>query len=127
MPTPIWVVDLRGGKLIFERAAEFRAHIGTLKPGQYELTLRKRVNRRGSAANRYFHGVVLAIMAEAWGWDKDDLKYELRRKFLQGDDITKPPRSTADLDSAEFARFVDDCRRLAAEGGIAIPDPNSAE
>lgn len=125
MPTPIWGTEWNGEKLIFDRPAEFKAYMGARRKGRYGLVVKEHRERRGSAANRYYFGVVVPIIADDLGWDHDDFHYEMRRKFLP--DGEGPPRSSADLDTAEFARFIDDVRRLGAEHGVAVPDPGEIE
>lgn len=130
MPTPIWSVELVGGKLVFDAPAQFKAWIqGQCKPGRYRLILQRETVRRGSGANRYYHGVCIKLLADHLGHDCEDLHYEMRRKFLviDPDATVIQTRSTAELDRAEFARYVDDVRRFAATMGCSIPDPNEVE
>lgn len=127
MPTPIFGCEIRDGVMYLDRRAEFDAWLKTRRNGRYDLTVKQHRERRTNPQNRWYRGAVLPILAEALGWECEDLHYELRRKFLQEDDHTKPPRHTADLDTAEMTRFIDSVRRLAAECGVSIPDPNEVE
>jgi hypothetical protein len=113
--------------MLLDDRAGFDAWLKTRKNGRYDFTVKEHRDKRTSPQNRYYRGVVLPIFAESQGWDKEDLHYELRKHFLAGDDHTRPPRHTADLNTAEMSRFVDDVRRLAASYGVSIPDPNGAE
>lgn len=130
--TPIWQVEKRADstKLLFDRAADFAAFYGALKPGQYELTLRKHVNRRSTSANAYYWACVVPILAEFIGCDHQEAHEALKRKFLTIDPDAVIPitRSTAELDSTQFAWYVDSVRRFAAEFfGCAIPGPGEVE
>jgi hypothetical protein len=124
---PVFGCDIRDGLMYIDDRAKFDAWLKTRRSGRYGFTIKEHRERRTSPQNRYYRGVVLPIFAEAHGWDTEDLHYELRRKFLQVEDHTHPPRHTADLNTAEMTRFIDDVRRLAAECGVAIPDPNEIE
>jgi hypothetical protein len=127
MPTPIWSCGIRDGQLFLDRREEFDAWIKARRNGRYDLVVKEHRDKRTTPQNRYYRGVVLPIFAECAGWDTEDLHYELRKHFLPGADHTRPPRHTADLDTAEMTRFIDDVRRLAASYGYYIPDPNEAE
>jgi hypothetical protein len=125
--TPIFRAEIRDGALFLDDRAAFDTWLKSRRNGRYDLTVKQHRERRTSPQNRWYRGCVLPMLAEALGWDTEDLHYELRRKFLQTEDHTKPPRHTADLDTAEMTRFIDDVRRIAAECGVVIPDPNGVE
>jgi hypothetical protein len=81
-------------------------------------------------ANKYYWGVVVALIAEHVGDEPESVHEDLARKFLTVDPDAPLPkrRSTAELDSAEFARYVDECRRFAATFlGVVIPGPGEVE
>lgn len=106
-----------------------------LLSGPVVLTLRKFREQRSSSQNRYLHGVVIPILADHPGYDDhQELKHELKRKFLLDPDrplhdagLLKT-RSTADLNTAEMTEFIESVRRFAAvEFGCVIPNPGELE
>lgn len=98
---------------------------------EIELVIRKRRNQRSSQANRYYHGVVVKLLAEYCGYEHDDMHEALAMKFLRIDDcpITGVPRRkrTPATNTAEFADYIDRCIRFAAELGVVIPDSSRSE
>ena len=127
---PVWHGRVEGGKLILDEQAAFKAHFRHFEGGEVSLVVKKWRKQRSSGQSRYFHGVVVKMIAEAAGMDMSEAKEALKHHFLAIDyEDGKLPRvpSTADLDTAQMTKFIEDCRRLGAEMyGIDIPDPNSA-
>jgi hypothetical protein len=129
IPVFVGTVDARGS-LDFAPAVRglMRAHLLRLKPGTpIEVTLKRWRNKRSSQANRYYFGVVIPLIAEHCGYDKQEMHELLAMRFLriEDDPITGAPRrtSTPETDSQEFADYVDHCIQFAAELGIEIPEP----
>ena len=106
-------------------------HLGSLKGKRVEITVKPWRNRRSDRASRYYFGVVVPLIAEYCGYDKQEMHELLAMRFLriEDDPITGAPRRkhTPDTDSAEFAGYVDNCIRLGTELGIYIPQPGEAE
>lgn len=106
-------------------------HLASLEGRAVYVAVSRLQTPRSMKANRYYWGVVVKTLADFCGYDPDDMHEALAMKFLRIDDcpITGVPRRkhTPDTDTAEFARYVDDCIRLAAELGVVIPDPQHAE
>ena len=131
LPTPLFRGRVEQGKICLERREDFAAHIASLDGKPIELTLKREVKRRGPAQNRYYWGVVIKTMADAWGWIGEDLHYELRRKFLAVDPDAETPfvmaRSTSDLSTVEFNEYVEKVLQFAAEMGVFVPSPGEAE
>lgn len=105
--------------------------IGAHAGHEVSLTVARWRDQRSSPQNRYYHGVVVAMLAEFCGYDRDDMHEALAMKFLRIEDcpVTGVPRRrrTPDCDTKDFADYVDACVRLAAESGVVIPDPNQVE
>ena len=74
---------------------------------------------RSDPENRYFHGVILPILAEYTGYTIDEMKGVVKFKFNI--------KSTADLTTVEFEKFCSDIRAWASRDlGCYIPEPNEA-
>lgn len=98
-----------------------------LRGAPVELTIRRFRNKRSDQANRFYWGVVVPLIAEHCGYEKDELHELLAMRFLRIDDdpITGSPRRkhTPATDSKEFGEYVDSCIRFATELGVYIPQP----
>jgi hypothetical protein len=96
-----------------------------------EVIIRKRRSKRSDRANRYYFGVVVKLMAEHCGYEPDEMHEALAFRFLriEDDPITGSPRRkrTPKTNTAEFADYVDQCIRFAAELGVYVPQPGKVE
>lgn len=83
--------------------------------------------KRSSAANRYYWGVCLAIMAKHLGYTSEELHEGLKAKFRGREDITTGlviARSTR-TNSAEFWDYIAQVREWSHQFlGVYIPEPN---
>ena len=118
---------LARGLLVLDRPRDYAAHVRSLAGSFVELTLRKQRTKRSSQANRFYWGQVVTPLGEQLGYDRQEMHEVLAMHFLRIEDcpITGAPRRkrTPATDTAEFARYVDDCIRLAAEHGVVVEDP----
>jgi len=93
-----------------------------------EVTIKLHRPQRSSQANRYYWGVVIPLIAEHCGYEKDEMHELLAMRFLriEDDPVTGSPRRkhTPETDTTEFADYVDACMRFGAELGVYIPAPN---
>lgn len=84
--------------------------------------------QRSAKASAYYWAVVVPLIAEHCGYEKDEMHEALAMRFLRIEDcpITGVPRRkrTPDTDSKEFSEYLDSCIRLAGEMGVYIPEPN---
>jgi hypothetical protein len=118
------------GKLHVSDREMFVRHLLTLAGKEIDLTVKRHRAQRGSQANRYYYGVVVATLADCLGYERDELHEALAHRFLSTtgpDDPLPRRRSTADLNTAEMAEYIDQCKRLASELGCYIPEPGEAE
>ena len=117
------------GKLLLCDPDGFKAYFKSRFEGKaIQLTIEAQRRNRSDEANRYYRGVVVKIMAAECGYEPDEMHEALKARFLrapEGEEINGLPRirSTATLDTREFAEYVDRCIRLAAEMSIEIPEP----
>lgn len=125
-------------QLLLDDKAAFRRTLTKLTGKRVELVLRLPRKRRSSQQNRYYFGVVLAMLAECVGEDFDTREEReafheaVAMKFLRIADhpVTKAPRRlrTPNMDTGEFSRYVERIRRWAAEDfGLDIPDPRHVD
>ena len=125
-PVRVFYGRIERGKPILEAPEDFGRLKQSLEGHDIEIILRKRRKDRSTPQNRYYWGCVIRTLSEFTGHSPEEVHESLKHKFLieHGDEQLPRVKSTASLDTAEFARYVDDCIRLAAEFGCIIPDPN---
>jgi len=131
MPTPKFFGRVDGGAIEIRDKTEFMKYLRGLDGKEVEVVVRRLRSQRSSQANRFYWGVVIALMAEEFGYDKQEMHEVLAMRFLRIEDcpITGSPRRkrTPDCDTKEFAEYVDACIRLATEHGVYIPAPGEVE
>jgi hypothetical protein len=102
-------------------------HLSGLAGKPVAVTVKVWRNQRSSQANRYYFGVVIPLLSEATGYERDEMHELLAMRFLriEDDKITGSPRRkrTPQTDTKEFAEYVDRCIRFAAELGVYVPAP----
>lgn len=122
---------LEGGLLVLNRPRDYGRYLRSLRGQFVEVVVRRQRSQRSARANRYYFGVVVALLAEHCGYEKQEMHEVLAFRFLRIEDcpITGAPRRThtPDTDTAEFSAYVDSCIRLAAELGVIIPAPGECE
>jgi hypothetical protein len=118
---------LPGGLLVLEKPKDYNRAVRALAGKHVELTIKKRRTKRTDPQNRFYFGVVVKLLAEHCGYERDEMHEALAMRFLRIEDcpITGAPRRkrTPKTDTQEFAQYLDSCIRLAAEQGVVIPDP----
>lgn len=118
----------QAGKLVLDDRLHLQRHIRSLAGERVTLTVERYHPQRTNRQSRYYFGVVVKLLAEHCGYDDlDEMHETLAMKFLRIDDcpITGVPRRkrTPKTNTKEFAEYLDQCIRLAAELGVVIPEP----
>lgn len=127
--TPVFRGSVQNGKLHLGDRDAFDRHAATLEGKSVTLTLKQYRKTRSNPQNAYFHGVILPMIADASGHTAAEVKDALKVKFLTtyASDGFPIVKRTRDLDTKQFAEFVDNCRLFALDYyGVNIPDPNGA-
>ncbi|MBR2691824.1 MAG: hypothetical protein IKE42_28550 [Aquamicrobium sp.] len=94
-----------------------------------EVTIKPFKRNRSKAANAYYWGVVLAILADHTGHTAEELHELFKLKFLRreavtvlGEGLLMHPTTTS-LKVDEFTEYLEQIRILAAEKlGCSLPD-----
>lgn len=117
---------VRQGKPILDNRAGFLRMLGLLEGKRIEISIQKLRKKRSLPQNNWYFGVLIPLMAEHLGVHADDVHRDLKRHFLavRIDENFARVRSTTELSTDEFSRFMEDCQRLAAEYGVDVPMPN---
>ena len=132
VPTPIFVgVVTDQGRFVPDHRAAFARHVRRFAGDEVAVTVRKHRHSRTLAQNRYYWGVVIALIAEHCGYEPDEMHECLAMRFLriEDDPITGAPRRkrTPKCNTQEFGEYLESCIRFAAELGVVIPNPNHVE
>jgi len=96
------------------------------------VTIRKIEHKqmRSIVQNNYYWGVVLKILAEEIGYDRDEMHDALKYKFLRYENVQGLPTvlSTTQLKTHEMEEYLQRIRRWAAvDMGIVIPKPREVD
>lgn len=104
-----------------------------------EITIEKQKNKRSNEQNRYYWGVVIALTKKAIEdingepIGQTDVHDLLRSRLLYHESLNektalKVPKTTTELSTIEFEKYMDDCRNWAKEYlNIDVPEPNEFE
>ena len=121
------------GWLRLDRERDHRAYLHRLKGQRVEVVVRKVRTQRSQQQNKYLHGVVLPLLAEAFGNDvheHDALHYALLAECFGTYEVLGrqvPKRTSSQLSVAEFQEYLDWLIRFGAEHGVIVPLPNEVE
>ena len=123
---------------VIKRVSETLRFFQLGKPVNVKLTIAR--PERTPPQLRYLWGVVIPLLAEHGGYEREDVHEYLcgshwgwREKRLPGGRSEQVPIRTtttdADgnrdvIDGEEFWRYVEFCQRIGARAGVVIPDPD---
>ncbi len=119
------------GKLSLDSPGAFQATVARLEGKQIALRLTKHHHSRSLSQNAYYWGVVIPLLAESCGYEDEEMHDALKHRFLRDRANEKGGlvlvKSSAALNTRDFTEYIEQCRRLGAEMGVAIPDPGGLE
>lgn len=123
-------ISENGEKVDFEDIVAWKQAKLNHKGQRVYFTIEKVKKHRSDNQNRYSHGIVFPMIAEAMGCEmeeaKDALKWQYLRKQLDCGAWTVRP--TSSLSTVEFEDFLSKCRMLASQMfDLYIPLPNEVE
>jgi len=128
---------LTKGKLHVRAWSKLAQAIRRWRDGEYTITIARKHAHRSQRANKYYWGVVIALLSEHTGIDPDDLHLYLKARFLpkklavcDGNgsivDECVLGGSTSQLNVVEFYDYVQRIKQWALESlGVEIPEPDS--
>ena len=120
MRAPIFRGTIKDGKIVLDNRDRFRDYLPHFEGKRIEMIVRERRPWRSEEQNRYYHGVIVAMLSEHLGYEKVEMHDILKQQFHIN--------STADLKTREFQEFCESVRMWAAkEFNMAIPDPNQVD
>lgn len=121
----------KDGNIKFERWNDLSSWIRSLDGKRLEIVVKEYKPKRSNEQNRYYHGVIIPILAEYFGYTHDEMHDAIKIHFLQRAPEPGKPftvGSTAKLTTERFKQLTDDIKIWAAtEYGVSIPDPHEVE
>jgi len=127
---PILYGKVRDGKLKLDNPQNYLVEISKLEGQRIELTIRKERHTRSLSQNKYYWGVIIQILSDYFGYDKEEMHEALKFKFLKRHEDTDlvTVGSTAKLSTAGFTEYIDDIIRWAStEYQVIIPSADGIE
>lgn len=130
--TSIFYGKVKNGKLKLDNPQGYLVTLSRLEGQDIELTIKKQRQVRSLQQNAYYWSVVVAILADYFGYEPDELHDELKLKF-------NPKHSKIDYDKTyggtttkmstqEFSDYIDRVIRWASlEYNIVIPTAESID
>jgi len=123
-----FVAEVRKGQLVPVDFAAWTLGLRKLEGKRVTVDLEPWRKSRSAQQNRYYFGVIVAILGEEFGYTREEMHAALSHRFLGDvDEKTGLMRigSTKDLSTAEFEEHMSRIREWAALNyNIAIPLPN---
>jgi len=123
-----FIADVRQGQLVHVDPSAWTLGLRKLEGKRICINLDTYRKSRSAQQNRYYHGVVCAIIGEEFGYTGDEAHGALAGKFLGSVDPKNGllvVKSTKDLSTVEFESYMADIREWASrEYKILIPLPN---
>lgn len=128
---------LEDGKLFIRNKKRFDQDVANSGWKEVEIVVTKKKKNRSYYQNRYYWGVVVALVRERFiqlGNDvsaeetHDYLKHEFNYKEFVNEktsEVIRIPKSTADLTTSEFMDYIARIQVFSAQIlDLTIPDPN---
>lgn len=124
------------GKLTIYRIAEMKAWLMNNADKDIVLSVKRKRKQRSTPQNGYYWSVMVPMVRDAINSYGNEFSNDETHEFLKGRFNTKEvevgdgnylqlPQSTSDLDTAEFAGYIDQIHQFASMVlGIYIPQPN---
>jgi hypothetical protein len=126
-------VDGATGKFVPDEPVSFRNAFRIHYKKRVTVTIDREHEIRSDAANRYYMGVVVTMIAKAMGErDKEEVHRTLKKMFnyrevvsTETGEVLRLGKSTKKMSPEAFWNYVEQCRQWAAEFfSLYIPDPN---
>jgi len=134
-PIPKFYGLSKSGNVQFERWPDVSRYLTTMDGKRVEIVIKPYKPRRSNPQNRYYHGVIIPILADHFGYTHDEMHDAIKWEFLKKEEDEeseeiKPPTvgSTAKLKTDQFNQLLEEIKQWAAsEYKVFIPDPMDVE
>ena len=118
------------GKLHLFNEMQFYIALSSMEGKYVDVIVRKKKSQRSTNQNSYYHGVVVRMLSDFLGYERDEMHMILRFKFLRkvADNGIESAMSTTKLSTEEMEDFLERVRRWAAKDlNFYIPLPNEVQ
>ena len=124
--TPVFNGIIRDGKLYLSDRQYFDNYIVTFKDGdKVSVEVKKYHPQRSDQQNKYYWSVIIPILGDFLGYDKEECHEALKWHFLKMEGKIPTVKSTRKLDTSDFSNYIEKiCRWAAEEFSIFIPPPH---
>jgi len=130
---PNFIGRVKNGKFIPENEDGYTVWMMNLEDKECILTIGEKKNQRTMSQNKFYNGVVLKLIGEHLGYDRDEVHDILTAKFLKkivnvdGKDMVVV-RSTTSLTTEEMSNYIERIKIWASkEIGVFIPDSSDVK
>jgi hypothetical protein len=129
---PIHTGIIKQGKEIFDSPNRYLVHKAKMEGKRFELVLRLQKSQRSIQYNRYYFGVIVEILSECIGYDRESMHENLKLKFASSRDPDHEGmfiiERTSKMTTERFIKYCADIQQWAAEYlNVYLPDPNEYE
>ena len=124
---------VKNGKITFQDREQFDKDLSNNEGMNVYITIREQKNRRSLNLNSYYWAVVVKLVSNETGYDKEEAHEILKSMFLRTKYQIKGiwvdgMKSTTKLSNQEMIDYIDEVKRFASSSlGLYIPDPNEVE
>lgn len=128
MPEALFRGIVKAGRFCADDIARHGAWLARAEGKRVIMSLKREQAGRTMSQNKYYWGVVLAMLADWSGHEPEELHEHFKRAFL-GVELRELPtgqmlemaNSTRTLTVQQFTKYVEDVAKWAGEQGVYIP------
>ena len=124
---------IKNGKVTYQNKELFDDHMLSYEGRTVVITVGEQRKRRSLNLNSYYWAVVVKLLSEETGYDKDEMHEVLKSMFLRTRYQIKGvwvdgTKSTTKLSNKEMGEFIEEVKRFASTTlGVYVPDPNEVD
>jgi hypothetical protein len=124
---------VKNGKITFQNREQFDKDLLNKEGKTVYITVREQKNRRSLNLNSYYWAVVVRLVSNDLGYDKEEAHEILKSMFLRTKYQIKGiwvdgMKSTTKLSNQEMNDYIEEVKRFASSSlGLYIPDPNEVD
>jgi hypothetical protein len=124
---------IKNGNVTYQNKDKFDDHVLSYEGKTVVITVGEQKKRRSLNLNSYYWAVVVKLLSEETGYDKDEMHEVLKSMFLRTRYQIKGiwidgTKSTTKLSNKEMNDYLEEVKRFATTTlGVYIPDPNEVE
>ena len=119
------------GNVILDNRNRYLVNLASLEGKRIELSIKKEKSQRSLNQNAYYFGVVVEILSDFTGYEREEMHEALKEKFLSSEideHGLRKIKSTTKLKTTEMEDYLERIRRWAAtELNCYVPLPNEVE